>query len=324
VRILTGANLPPGADSVAIVESTEEVARDRIRFLESVKPGAHILIKGENGRKGQPLLNAGVRLLPQQIAVCASVGVDPVPVYAQPRVAIVCTGEELVAASERPGPHEQRDSNGPALRAAVLATGLAQPRAVRVVEDVPERVRQRLRTALKGAEVVLVVGGVSAGKYDFVPGVLEELGCHKVFHRVRMKPGKPILFAIGPVKQLVFGLPGNPLSALTGFHEFVLPALEKMSGLPVAGIPRLTVRLERPLHPKPSGRIRLYPARVRFNGESAEAIAVPVNNENSADVAAGGLCDGALVLPEDRAYEAGEHLEFHPWGALRMQSWKRK
>jgi molybdopterin molybdotransferase len=315
-RILTGANLPLGADSVAIVETTEEASPRAIRFHTKVACGQNIIRRGEHAQKGQVLLDKGTRLRAQQLAVCASVGMGKVAVYRRPRVGVLCTGRELVAPSARAGRHLQRDSNGPALRAALQATGLAECRVCGVVDDVPGQLRRRVRAALNTCDVVIVVGGVSVGKYDFVPAVLGEIGCRTVFHRVRMKPGKPILFALGPDKQLIFGLPGNPLSALTGFYEFVLPALKKVSGTDAEPLAKFDVRLAESVTPGPSGRIRYYPARLHFDPQGGAPMATPVENEQSADVVAGGRCDGVLVLPEEKTYARGSLIEFHPWGAV--------
>jgi len=316
VRILTGANVPPGADSVAIVEGTSEVSPTVVCFRVKMDRGENILRRGEIARKGQVLLDKGTRLGPQQIAVCAAVGVDSVSVFVQSRVGVLCTGGELVAVSARAARHTQRDSNGPALRAALQATGLAQCKILGVVADDPLELRRKVRAVLKTCDILIVVGGVSVGKYDHVPRVLTDLGCREVFHGVAMKPGKPILFALGPNKQLVFGLPGNPLSALTGFFEFVAPALRKMSGLTAPLASKILVRLSSPVAFERTGRARYVPAQLHFDPDNGSPIVTPIEPHGSADVVAGGLCDGAVVLPEEKAYEPGSLVEFHPWGMV--------
>ena len=316
VRILTGANIPPGADSVAVVESTSEVSPTVICFRSKVNRGENILCRGEIARKGQVLLDKGMRLGPQQIAVCASVGADPVVVFTQPRVGLLCTGGELVAASARAACHNQRDSNGPALRAALQATGLAQCRAFGFVSDAPRSLHRKVQAALKVCDVLILVGGVSAGKYDYVPQILAELGCREVFHGVAMKPGKPTLFALGPSGQLVFGLPGNPLSAMTGFFEFVAPALRKISGIGGPPLTKILARLCKPAVSKIKDRMLLMPARLHFDSDDGIPVATPVESHGSADVVAGGLCDGMLVLPEEKTYESGSLVEFHLWTAV--------
>jgi len=312
-RIFTGANLPPGADAVAVVEDTSEIAPNVIGFRSKVTRGENVLRRGTNARKGQVLLEKGVRLGPQQIGVCAAVGADAVSVFQRPRVGVLCTGEELVAVSARATRHTQRDSNGPALRAALNATGLAQCKTFGVARDNPAVLRRKVQAALERSDVLLLVGGVSAGRYDFVPRVLKDLGCREIFHGVAMKPGKPTLFALGPERQLVFGLPGNPLSALTGFYEFVAPALRKMSGLTGPPSPTIRVRLRSAIAAERTGRTRLFPVRLCFDPRDDLPAADPVATHGSADVVAGGQCDGVVVLADGRTYEAGSIVEFHPW-----------
>jgi len=312
VRIFTGANIPPGADAVAIVETTDEVAPDRIAFRAPVEPAENIFPRGENARKGQVLLEKGAFLGPMQVAVCASVGADPVSVVAQPRVGVICSGRELVDSTQRAAPHTERNSNGPALCAALALSGLAQCRVCALAEDDPRDLARKARRALKHCDVLLFVGGVSVGRYDFVPRVIADLGCTTIFHGVAMKPGKPILFARTAVRQLVFGLPGNPLSAMTGFHEFVLPALRKLSGLGEPHRPRLLVRVNRLPEIKLGGRTRFLPSRLRFDADGGAPVAEPVETHSSADLVAGGRCDGVLVLPVESGARDGLY-EFHPW-----------
>jgi molybdopterin molybdotransferase len=316
VRILTGANVPPGADAVAMVESTEEVSPKVIRFRSRVAVGENILRRGCVARRGQVVLDRGARLGPQQIAVCASVGADPVSVFARPRVRVLCTGQELVSGSGRAARPAQRDSNGPALCAALQATGLARCKFLGIVEDDPKALRRTLRAALRDCDVLLTVGGISAGKYDFVPRALTDLGCREVFHGVAMKPGKPTLFALGPKRQMVFGLPGNPLSALTAFHEFVAPALRKMSGMRFPLPTRLLVRLYKRAVSDCADRTVFMPAQLLFDPSDGAPTAIPIEMRGSADVVAGGQCDGVIVLPEARTYKAGSVVEFHLWSPM--------
>ncbi len=313
VRILTGANIPPGADAVAIVESTSEMGAGSIRFHASVRPGENVLPRASIARKGQILLDKGTRLDAPQIALCAVVGADPVPVIRRPRVGVVCTGEELVDGSAKPvAAHIQRDANGPALRAALESTETAECRILGIVGDRLPALRQRIARALSTCDVVLVSGGVSAGKYDLVPQALKDLGCRKIFHGVKVKPGKPLLFAQGPRRQLVFGLPGNPMSVLTGFHEFVAPALRKMTGCAECGPRRERIRLAAAVS-NFSGRIYFAPVKLEPRGDERPLFAVPLASRGSADVLAGAQCNGVVVLADQREYAADEWVEYHPW-----------
>jgi molybdopterin molybdotransferase len=311
-RIFTGANVPPGADSVAIIETTTEVEPGRVRFRASVSKGENIRRRGENARKGSVLLEKGCRLGPMQIAVCAAVGADPVTVSSRARAGILCSGHELIASTDRAAAHTERNSNGPALAAALALTRLAGCRMNATVEDDPVAMRRAVTRALGRCDVLLLVGGVSVGRYDYGPQALKESGCREVFHGVAMKPGKPTLFALGPAGQLVFGLPGNPLSAMTAFHEFVAPALRKMSGLGMVSAPKQRVRVESSLGAQAEGRTRFVPARLRLDAPDGIAVAVPVETHSSADLVAGGLCDGVIVAPPNENDRDGM-FEFHSW-----------
>jgi len=315
IRILTGANVPPRADAVAIVETTIEVGRGIVRFQSGVGRGDNVLPRGSIARKGQVLMKRGTRLDAPQIALCAAIGADPAPVFAQVRVGVLCTGEELTAPKARAARHAQRDSNGPALLAALAASGLAECKSHGIVGDRLPALRSKIKKALKTCDVLLISAGVSVGKYDLVPRVVKDLGCRTIFHGVRMKPGKPLLFAIGPAKQLVFGLPGKPLSSLTAFYEFVAPATRKMSGMETCEPITIRVRLLRAVTNR-SGRVLFAPAQLHLSSSDGMPSAVAVEWQGSDDVVSGARCQGVVVLPEQREYNAGDLVEFHPWGAI--------
>ncbi|MBM3333235.1 hypothetical protein FJY63_01095 [Candidatus Sumerlaeota bacterium] len=233
-----------------------------------------------------------------------------------PLVGVVCTGDELVGSAARPLRHAQRNSNGPALCAALQSLGLTERIDYGTVDDDPVALRKLLSAALN-CHILIVVGGVSVGKYDLVPAALKDLGCTELLHGVAMKPGKPTFFALGPDGQLVFGLPGNPLSALTTFYEFVAPAIRKMSGLAGPPAPSVSVRLDSDVSLDDKDRTRFLPAVLAFDPNAGSPLALPIATYSSADVVAGGLCDGVLVLPVDKMhYRSGDVVEFHPWGAI--------
>jgi molybdopterin molybdotransferase len=190
-------------------------------------------------RAGEVVLAAGTVLNAAAIGVLASVGAAEIPVIPWPRVSVLATGDELVDAAVEPGPGQIRNSNGPMLVAlSVRAGASAHDRGI--VGDKVEKLRARIGEALESSDVVLLAGGVSAGKFDLVPGVLQDLGVEPHFHKVRMKPGKPLFFGTKG-STLVFGLPGNPVSAFVCFELFVRPALRMLAGNPDPG-PR-TVKL---------------------------------------------------------------------------------
>jgi len=312
-RIFTGANLPPGADTVVMVEQTEE--RDgSVTIHSSVRMGGNILRRGEDARKGSILLRCGTRIGTAQVGVCAAVGKATVRVHRLPRVTILCTGSELRSVRDRVHSHEIRNSNGPALCAALTSLGLAGTKFV-PVPDRQAALLAALRRGLRSYDVVLFTGGVSAGNYDFVSDAVEAAGATIRFHWLAMKPGKPTLYATTSNNRHVFGLPGNPLSALTAFHEFALPALRRLSGYPAESCrPVWLLPLAGATESK-GGRVRCELARL-VNRESGLAVAA-VPSQSSADLVSAGHADGVMVLPPDQThFAAGQLVVFRPWRPL--------
>lgn len=238
-EIMTGARLPAGLDAVVPVEQTAVLSRSvdgrplRIRVGSPVRPGQHVRRSGEDIARGELVLSAGSRIGPTQLMLLAGLGVAQLSLRPQPRVALFCTGRELVDDPAQPLASGQiRNNNAPYLRARIVAAG-AELIAYRTVPDDVTVFVGELRSALAaGAQVLISTGAVSMGRYDFVPDALRELGAQIVFHKVRMRPGKPILFARLPSGQLYFGLPGNPASSAVGLRFFVEPLLRVLMGLP--------------------------------------------------------------------------------------------
>ena len=257
VAISTGAVVPEGAAAVVPVERTE-AADGRVR-VPALEPGANIRRAGEDVRAGEVVLRAGAELGPAEVAMLAAVGRTEVRCGAVPRVAVVPTGDELVDPGAPLEPGRIRDSNAPALAALATAAGARPTRTRRVGDDFDATVAA-LRAALEEADVVCVSGGVSVGEHDHVKPALAELGVEEVFWGVALKPGKPTWFGTAPPAggpgpaRLVFGLPGNPVSAMVTFHLFARPALRALAGADptparvhatLAGAPiRLTPRRE--------------------------------------------------------------------------------
>lgn len=237
--IMTGARLPDGLDAVVPVEQVQVLERDaqgrvqRIRLDAAVQPAQHVRRRGEDVRRGEPALPAGCRIGPSQLALLTGIGRAAVEVIRAPTLTLLCTGRELVDEATRPlRSGEIHNSNGPYLAAAARAAGAALQREATLPDD-PAALRRAIGQAQEaGSQLVLSTGAVSAGRYDFVPQVLQSLGAEIVFHKVRMRPGKPLLFARLAGGALYFGLPGNPVSAAVGFRFFVCPALRALLGLP--------------------------------------------------------------------------------------------
>jgi molybdopterin molybdotransferase len=309
LEVATGAVLPLGADAIIPVEkiSVSEgyaTVSETFRFI----PGRYIHRKGSDRSEGELLLSEGIRLGAKEIAVAASCGRSELQVAVCPSVAIISTGDELVDIEKVPMPHQIRRSNSHGLAAALESSGLGLPRLSHFADDAKE-VRDGLSHFLQTSQVLTICGGVSKGKLDYLPQALESLGVVKRFHWVAQRPGKPFWFGTGPAGQPVFALPGNPLSALTCFHRYVIPALEKMAGRNR----RLT--LELPLQ-EPYGFKALLtnflPVQIQNGITGPEAKPHPAGN--SGDFAGILDTDGFVELPADESeFGRGFVVPFWPW-----------
>lgn len=228
VRIMTGAPMPRGADSVVMVERTAPGAGGKVRLSAATLARSHVRARGEDVAEGDLLLEAGALLRPYDIALLAAQGVAEVPVVRLPTVAVLATGDELVDHREQLSAGRIRNSNGPALLAALSRWGVPTE-DLGIAPDEPGALRAVLSSALGRCDVLLATGGVSVGDFDCTKSVFAGLGAREVFWKVAIKPGKPLYFGVLGDK-LVFGLPGNPIAALVCLEEFVRPALEKLQG----------------------------------------------------------------------------------------------
>lgn len=236
-EIMTGACLPAGLDAVVPVEQATVLARDeharpiRIRLDAAVMPGAHIRLRGQDVAVGQKLLLEGTRITPVARMLLLALGVANVIVRPQITVALLTTGRELVDDPNQPlAPGQIRNSNAPYLSDCLALVGATMVHQETVLDDPVAFVDALARSLAAGAKVVLSTGAVSMGRYDFVPDALRELGAEIVFHKVAIRPGKPLLFARLLGGQLYFGLPGNPVSSAVGLRFFVEPALRALLG----------------------------------------------------------------------------------------------
>jgi molybdopterin molybdotransferase len=234
-RIFTGAIVPPGADTIVMQENTQpsHLGDRHIAILQTSPPQGFIRVQGTYYQAGQPLLSAGIRLQATDLAILAALQCSPITVYRRPRVAILSTGDELVAIDQPLKPGQIVDSNHYAL-AALVQQMRAEVILIGMIPDDPRQLKQAITQACQQADVVLSSGGVSVGDYDYVDQILQDLGATLHLRAIAMKPGKPLTVATFPQSNrsiLYFGLPGNPVSSLVTFWRFVQPAIAKLSGL---------------------------------------------------------------------------------------------
>jgi molybdopterin molybdotransferase len=301
VQIMTGAPVPPGATAVQPVEKTRALADGRVEILAPVEPAAHIAARGSEGRIGDEVLRKGDTVDPAAVAVLAAVGKARVRVGRRPTVSVLVTGDELVDVWDAPGRGRIRNSNGHAVLAQARWAG-ADARSLGIVPDQADRIAEAVRAGFE-SDVLIVSGGVSEGAYDLVEDVLARFDVGLLFTRVAIKPGAPLVFGRRG-DRLVFGLPGNPVSAQVTFDVFVRAALLRMQGARAVSRPTVEVELLEAVRNK-SGRKAHLPARIRFEG--GRFVARPLASMGSADIVAHARANALLVLEAARVRaEAGE------------------
>lgn len=303
VEVMTGGPLPRGATAVIPVEQTTR-SGDAIHFVAQVKAGQHVARQGSSTHQGQMILPAGSTVTPIGIAALAAEGRSLVRVRRNPSLAIVTTGDELVAVDCKPGPNQIRDTNGVSLTTQALCLGLDKIASFRTPDD-PHPMRDTLEEALS-RDLVVVAGGVSRGKYDLVPEVLEGLGVKCRFHKVLQKPGKPLWFGTRD-RTLVFGAPGNPLATVVAFQVYVTAAVAKMTGqVPSPPRHRGILSSDARYHSK---RDLFALVTARWCDDHYEVTARP--GSGSADVFSSATANALLPLPAgDHSLRAGQEIQF--------------
>ncbi len=314
-RIMTGAPLPEGADAVVPIEQTELVDSSTVRLQQTdPAPGQHVLRLGTALRAGEVVLHEGALLRPIEIAILAEIGHCVVTARPRPRLAVLPTGNELVHVHEKPAEGQIRDSNGPMLLAAA-ARGGAEAVELGIARDNREELTRWIEQGL-AADVLVLSGGVSAGKFDLVPEVLAQLGVEQVFHKVALRPGKPLWFGVredGERRVLVFGLPGNPVSSFVCFELFVRPALAALAGRGFTGAQTVSASLSH-AYDHAGGRAACLPARVAPASQNdrpgTDLLVEILPWHGSADLATVAHANGLARLPvEKRQFAPGDGLD---------------
>jgi len=292
-RIMTGAPVPQGADAVIRVEDTQEVAANIMQIDKVVKSGNDIRLQGEGMKNGEVVLQAGTEITPGVIGVLATVKAARFAVYRRPRVAILSTGDELEGMHDPVDPNKIPNSNSYALMAQVQALGI-EPVLLGIARDDPVELECYLRHGLE-YDVLLVSGGTSVGVHDYVRPTIEKLGVQMKFWRVAIKPGHPLAFGTTS-NTFVFGLPGNPVSSMVCFEEFVIPAIRRMMGNLRLHRRTVMARLGHPVKFRP-GRTEFI--RVQLTQDAGGYIANSTGTQSSGALMSMARADGLLVVPFD-------------------------
>ena len=291
VQIMTGAPVPAGADAVVMIEHTE-LKGEQVVVKRSVERGANVVPRGSEAGAGASLLAAGTRIGYPEISLLGQVGKAQVQVCRRPRVAVLSTGDEVVAVEARPGPNQIRNSNTYSMAAQVLLSG-GEPVLLGNARDEVGELERLIRRGLE-EDLLVLSGGVSMGKHDLVEVVLRKLGAEFVFDAVAIRPGRPAVFGRCQGK-FVFGLPGNPVSTMVTFLLFVAPALALLGGAAPPPLRFLKARLAEPV--KQTTQLTLFlPARLEGQGGEVQARVLPW--QGSGDVVALAGSDCFVVAPE--------------------------
>jgi molybdopterin molybdotransferase len=304
VSIMTGAPVPAGADAVVMVEYTSRHG-DRVEVARSVSQGENVVPTGAEARQGALLLGTGARLTDAAIALAASVGKSQLNVYPRPRVAVLTTGDEIVAVESTPGPTQIRNSNSYSLAAQIQKAG-GEPMLLPIAPDEPQRLRRLIEEGLQ-SDLLILTGGVSMGRYDLVEQVLADLHAEFFFTGAKIQPGRPVVFgrvpcgAGAPAREMpakyFFGLPGNPVSTMVTFELFARPMLEALGGMSPRKLAFLHARLRSEIRVK-TGLKRFLPAVLsgEFENSQVELVAW----QGSGDIAATARANCYIVIPPDR------------------------
>ena len=335
VRIMTGAPVPDGATAVVMVEYTnipsntptlpspvkgEEKRKGSsgsVNILQKARPGENIRRGGEDFKAGDLVIKKGALIRPAEVCMLATVGAPEIQVYKRPTVAVISTGDELVDINEEPGPGRITNSNGYSICSLAAEAG-AVYRQLGIARDTKEALREKLEAGAE-ADCIITSGGVSVGDYDFVKDVLKAMGSDMRFWKVALKPGKPLAF--GVIKgRPAFGLPGNPVSSMVAFEQFVRPALLKMAGRQDVFRAVITARLTKDIKIK-AGRMTFLRAELTMDGGGYQA--APLDGQGSGVISTMVRANAYIIVPEDAAgFKAGDAVKCQPFDASILQNKK--
>ena len=320
IQIMTGAPLPIGAEAIVPIERTSQQVASDGRMLVSIpdhvatwKVGTNIVRRAASTKQGDLVVAAGAELRPQELGALSEFGHASVLVRRRPRVAVLATGDELVPIEQTPGPGQIRNSNETMLVAQIRRANV-EPVPLGIARDERSHLLERIVIGLQ-ADVLVLSGGVSMGEMDLVPSVLAAAGVRQIFHKVNVKPGKPVWFGVSDAsptrRRLVFGLPGNPVSSMVCFELFVRPALRRLMGVAPAEPTVVNARLTAP-HTTKGERPTYQPARLEWRSDGPIVTAVPWvgSSDLRATVAANSM---ALFPIGNQTYQAGSAIEVIAW-----------
>ncbi|HMG91148.1 MAG TPA: molybdopterin molybdotransferase MoeA [Chryseolinea sp.] len=305
LEVMTGAIMPDGTDAVVPYEHLE-ISNGTARIKEKVLKGQNIHTQGQDAKKGSSLLGAGMLLGAAEIAVLAAVGKRNVNVFAFPTTAVISSGDELVEIDAQPGMQQVRRSNSYAIEAAMKTLGWNA--TLHHLPDDKDKMVTAMKKIAETSKVIILSGGVSKGKFDYVPAVLEEIGVRKLFHRVNQRPGKPFWFGASDKGVTVFALPGNPVSTYMCFYRYIRPWILKSMKVDVALCSAVLAKDFK----GPQGLT--YFLQVNVKVENGKLMAYPDPGGGSGDFANLKNVTGFLELPEGRSsFESGEVFVYIPF-----------
>jgi molybdopterin molybdotransferase len=306
IEVMTGSMVPEGTDAIIRYEDVEIKNGYATISVEDVKVHQNIHKRGQDARQNDVLLESGIILSPAEIALLASVGKNTVKVFSHPKAAIVASGDELVEVSAIPQPYQIRCSNGYAIEAAMMKMGW--PATQFHLPDEKDNLKKSLQTIVSEHDVIILSGGVSKGKFDYVPEVLTDIGINKLFHQVSQRPGKPFWFGVSASGKVAFALPGNPVSTFMCFQRYIKPWFLKSLGISVVET-KAILGTDFSFEPKVT-----YFLQVKIKNEEGRLVAYPNPGGGSGDFANLKDVDGFLELPlEKTAFKAGDTFPYIPF-----------